>query len=82
MAHILLVDDNEFNIYTLRKQLESLKIFVGKFDFAYNGKDAIDKVSEKKCPFCKNNYCLIFMDLNMPVKDGFEATREICEYYS
>lgn len=44
-------------------------------DNAENGQVGIDKVIEKfnkKCNLCElNKYNLIFMDIDMPIKDGF-----------
>lgn len=40
---------------------------------AYNGKQGIEKVEEKKV------FDLILMDVNMPVMDGKEATRILKE---
>jgi CheY-like chemotaxis protein len=39
-------------------------------DVAGNGQEAVDAVSRAQ-------YALIFMDCQMPVMDGFQATREI-----
>ena len=44
-------------------------------DRAENGQIGIDRVVWKfnnECEFCKSNYYrVIFMDIDMPVKDGF-----------
>ena len=79
-----MVDDNVFNIMTLQTILEiSLKL---KSDKALNGKLALDlikkRIEENKrepcsCSRKRANYKLIFMDCNMPVMDGFQATQEI-----
>lgn len=37
---------------------------------ANNGQEALDKLSEK-------TYDVVFMDCQMPIKDGYEATREL-----
>ena len=68
---ILLVEDNKMN------QLVAGRIFekIGyKIDFADNGQIALDMVAEK-------NYDLIFMDIQMPVMDGLQATKHIIEKY-
>ena len=86
---ILVVDDNIFNIVTLQTILEySLKI---QSDKALNGKEAVEKVlkraqEDKKDPcHClrrRQNYKLIFMDCNMPIMDGFQATLKIREHFT
>ena len=51
-------------------------------DLAFDGKQALQMFEEsfmKPCQ-CKNrSYPFIFMDLNMPEMDGFEATQRILE---
>ncbi|MEL7564455.1 MAG: response regulator [Dehalobacterium sp.] len=64
---ILLVEDNEINI---RVFVEFLKKKGLSCDVALNGEEAVQACSEK-------NYDLIFMDCQMPVMDGYEATRQI-----
>jgi CheY-like chemotaxis protein len=60
-------------------------------DKALNGRDALDKVMSRasfdehdpcNCEKRRANYRLIFMDCNMPVMDGFQATIEIRKIYS
>jgi len=68
LKRILVVEDNEDNrrilIYRLRK--------IGTFDIAEatNGQQAVEAVRVQPPD-------LIFMDLKMPVLDGWEATRRI-----
>ena len=64
---ILLVEDNEVNLIVAVAVLESLNC---KIDVANNGQEAVEAVSQKE-------YDLIFMDCQMPVMDGYEATRII-----
>lgn len=75
---ILVTDDDEFNIWALKTLLESLGIV--KIDTAMNGEDAVKKVKSKisqQLPCCPSGYRMIFMDFNMPIKNGLEATKEI-----
>jgi len=66
--NVLVVDDQETNQMVIDG---ILKYYYGiEASFANNGKEAVDMVS-------KGNYDLIFMDVNMPVMNGIEATREI-----
>lgn len=66
--HVLIVDDQETNQMVMDG---ILKYYYGiEASFANNGKEAIDMVS-------KGHYDLIFMDVNMPVMNGIEATRQI-----
>lgn len=67
---VLLVEDNELN---MEIEAELLKDAGFLLDRAMNGKIAVDKV--KKYP--PGYYDLILMDIQMPVMDGYEATRAI-----
>ena len=64
---ILLVEDNEVNRKFIIAMLKSHDI---PCDVAINGKDAYQKVLKK-------DYDIVFMDCQMPVMDGFEATGRI-----
>ena len=77
---ILICDDNAFNIYSLRKQLES---FSFRIDSANDGDEAVKKIEEnyKKNEKCCKNYQIIFMDIEMPGKNGYETSSEIRRYY-
>ena len=61
--HCLIVEDNPLNAKILGRMVSHLNY---SFDVAENGLIATDKASDK-------HYDLIFMDLNMPVMDGFKA---------
>ena len=61
---ILLCEDNEMNKRLAKIVIES---FGFKVDIASNGQEGIDLL-------LKNEYDLILMDLQMPVKDGYQTT--------
>jgi len=65
--HILLVEDNEINRLVASNALNIAGI---KITEAYDGKEAIRKLKKK-------SFDLILMDLQMPVMDGFTATKII-----
>jgi CheY-like chemotaxis protein/two-component sensor histidine kinase len=67
--HILLVEDVEFNVMVAEKMLQNWKATV---DVASNGEIAVEKAKQ-------NKYDIILMDLQMPVMDGYTATRKIRE---
>ncbi len=69
--HILVVDDIEINQMILVKLLESMGAAV--CDVAENGQVAVD-MFESSLP---GEYDVIFMDVQMPVLDGYGATRAI-----
>lgn len=64
---VLLVEDNEINIKITTRYLKKWEV---SFDVARNGVEALSYTA-------KNPYDLILMDLQMPEKDGYEATQEI-----
>lgn len=64
---ILLADDNQDNVTLIALYLEDAPY---RLEIAVNGRDAVDRYAA--CP-----PDLIFMDLEMPLLDGYEATRAI-----
>ena len=73
---VLIVDDEPFNIFVLRKYLFGTGI---RADVAINGKQAIETILKRKssCNVC--NYKVIFMDINMPVMNGIVTMKKIAE---
>lgn len=67
---VLLVEDNESNIEIGRELLGVVGIQV---EVAENGEKAIEKIIESE----ENYFDIIFMDIQMPVMNGYEATRII-----
>jgi CheY-like chemotaxis protein len=67
---LLLVDDNKINLTLLRTYMRKRKYEV--VDEAENGLEAVKKVEDRE-----EGYDIIFMDISMPVLDGFGATRQI-----
>ena len=67
---ILLVEDNELNREIAS---EILQMTGAKVETAENGKIAVEKVEASP----KGSYDLIFMDIQMPVMNGYEATAAI-----
>ncbi len=69
-AKALVVEDNTINQKLIKKTLEDLGLEV---DLANNGLEGFEKRKNE-------NYDIIFMDIQMPIMDGVEATHEILDY--
>jgi signal transduction histidine kinase len=67
---ILIVDDNQENIFSLKTLLELHNFSV---DTASSGEEALKRV-------LKNTYSLIVLDVQMPGMDGFEVAEAISGY--
>jgi PAS domain S-box-containing protein len=67
---VLLVEDNDINRSFFIKLLKLLGI---NYNVALNGEEAVKA--------CKNeNYDIVFMDCQMPIMDGYEATKRIRQF--
>ena len=64
---ILIVEDNELNLQLMGLMFQQLGF---AFEVAKNGQEAVAKVNSQE-------FDLVFMDVQMPVKNGMEATEEI-----
>ena len=69
-GHVLLVEDNNINQLVTGEMLTNLGL---TFDIAEDGKQAVQKVENAP------QYDLILMDVQMPVMDGYEATKQLRE---
>lgn len=67
---VLIVDDKQENLYSLKKLLEIHNFNV---DTALSGEEALKKI-------LKNFYALIILDVQMPEMDGFEVAEAITGY--
>ena len=67
MTHILIIDDSPTEVHVFRNMLLNNDIEVS---VARNGEEGIEKAIETK-PDC------ILMDVVMPGKNGFQATRDL-----
>ncbi|RHR43002.1 PAS domain-containing sensor histidine kinase [Parabacteroides sp. AF18-52] len=68
--HLLLVEDNDLNREIAEEIIGSTGVLV---ETAVNGQDAVDKVMQS----AEGYYQMILMDIQMPIMDGYEATRQI-----
>lgn len=67
-GHILLVEDNNINQIVTGEMLKMLGI---TFDIAEDGNQAVRKIENAP------HYDLVLMDVQMPVMDGYEATKAL-----
>ncbi|MBA4109120.1 MAG: hypothetical protein C0487_05960 [Leptothrix sp. (in: Bacteria)] len=65
--HVLLVEDNPVNALVAQAELQLLGV---KVTMLGNGREAVDWLARQRAD-------LVLMDCEMPVMDGFEATRQI-----
>ncbi|KAG0154030.1 hypothetical protein PDIDSM_1409 [Penicillium digitatum] len=70
LTRVLVVDDNRINLNLMMTFLKKRQLT--ELDPAENGKLAVEAVERMQ-----SGYDIIFMDMSMPVMNGFEATRAI-----
>lgn len=69
IQRVLLAEDNPVNAQVIKGLLKRLGVAT---DWCQNGKEAVEKLQQ-------GHYDLVFMDCEMPVLDGYAATRQIRE---
>lgn len=74
--HILLVEDNEGDIFLIKEALEEGKI-VNKISVTKDGKEAIDFLEKKANYKNEETPDLILLDINLPKKNGLEVLEYI-----
>ncbi len=67
---ILLVEDNELNAEIAIEMLKEMGFIV---EHAYNGQECLDMLDSAPADY----YNIVLMDIQMPIMDGYEATRAI-----
>lgn len=67
---LLLVEDNNLNREIAKKLLTEQGFII---DEAVNGREAVDKVAASHA----GEYSVVLMDIQMPIMDGYEATKMI-----
>jgi CheY-like chemotaxis protein len=73
---ILLVEDNDGDIILTTESLEDSKL-IKKINVVKNGKDAVDFVMKEGNYIMANRPDLILLDVNLPLKNGYEVLRTI-----
>lgn len=74
--HILLVEDNEGDIFLISEALEEGKI-INKISVSKDGKEAIDFLEKKGKYKNEETPDLILLDINLPKKNGHEVLEYI-----
>ncbi len=69
LGHLLLAEDNEINQLVAQEILQAVGYTL---DIAQNGEEALQMLKEK-------SYDLVLMDIQMPIMDGYTATKKIRE---
>lgn len=67
---LLLVEDNELNLEIAQELIGMTGVYI---ETACNGLEAVRKIEQNPPGY----YALVFMDVQMPVMDGYEATRQL-----
>jgi len=72
MYKLMIVDDEEIILDGLKNVVEWENLGIEVISYAYNGKEALEKIAE-------NVPDILITDISMPVMDGIELVRELRE---
>ena len=78
-ANILIVDDNMFNILILENYIQRIDFCKTNLFKAFDGSSAFEIFVEKNQFFGLNNIDIIIMDTEMPIMNGYDASKLIKE---
>jgi len=71
---ILLADDDDINHMVFKNFLGAFEVDIHS---VYNGKQALQKIQERKVMGPEHQYISIFLDVEMPIMGGIQCAREI-----
>lgn len=73
---VLLAEDNEVNAEIAKEILGMAGLEV---EIAWNGKEASEKLFDSDCADSPKKFDIVFMDIQMPIMDGYAAAKKIRE---
>ena len=80
----MIANDDPFQLLVVCNSLKNMKD-IAKIDQATNGQEALDIVMQNEIEYAqgkgRRHYDMIFMDLGMPIIDGYEACELIIQHY-
>ncbi|KAL4461538.1 hypothetical protein ABPG74_016162 [Tetrahymena malaccensis] len=75
---IMVVDDNQFNLYALQKIIQQFQFNLITLS---DGDQAIEAIKNQYSSNCCPSPHMILMDIEMPNKNGYETVKEIIQFY-
>ncbi|KAL4461304.1 hypothetical protein ABPG72_012856 [Tetrahymena utriculariae] len=76
---IMIVDDNQFNLYAMQKIIQQFQFEIIAFS---DGNQAIQFIKSQFFKHCCYSPQMILMDIEMPIKNGYETVQEIIQFYN
>lgn len=76
---ILVANDNPYQLLVISSCLRQVS-HIGKIDEASNGHEALELVKKTYTEGSDEYYDIIFLDIEMPIMDGFTAGTKILHY--